>query len=150
MRQGFYYEMRQFYYKMWQLLQNATFITNCDSTYLYNKPIVKRELFTLLSSFDDLILVKFALTELQNSTKHYIFFELDYAVSFFDKHWLVEALKRICLNNIQTVFYIELILLFYELTCYKKRRAIEDITKGKLESFLENFTAIFGVISYIV
>ena len=28
-----YYEMRQvFYYRMRQLLQNATFITNCDST----------------------------------------------------------------------------------------------------------------------
>ena len=39
MRQVFYYEMRQFYYKMRQfdnkmrqLLQNSTFITNCDST----------------------------------------------------------------------------------------------------------------------
>ena len=29
---GFYYKMRQFYYKMRQLLQNAAFITNCDST----------------------------------------------------------------------------------------------------------------------
>ena len=27
-----YYKMRQFYYKMQQFLQNATFITNCDST----------------------------------------------------------------------------------------------------------------------
>ena len=27
-----YYEMQQFYYKMRQLLQNATFIINCDST----------------------------------------------------------------------------------------------------------------------
>ena len=26
------YKLRQFYYKMRQLLQNATFITNCDST----------------------------------------------------------------------------------------------------------------------
>ena len=39
MHQVFYYEMRQFYYKMRQfdnkmrqLLQNSTFITNCDST----------------------------------------------------------------------------------------------------------------------
>ena len=39
MRQVFYYKMRQLYYKMLQsfeiatiLLQNATFITNCDST----------------------------------------------------------------------------------------------------------------------
>ena len=39
MRQVFYYKMRQFYYKMWLLLQiatvlleNATFITNFDST----------------------------------------------------------------------------------------------------------------------
>ena len=32
MRQFFYYKMRQFYYKMRQLLQNAMFITNCDST----------------------------------------------------------------------------------------------------------------------
>ena len=39
MRQVFYYKIRQFYYKMRQLLQiattslqNATFITNCDST----------------------------------------------------------------------------------------------------------------------
>ena len=27
-----YYKLRQFDYKMWQLLQNATFIINCDST----------------------------------------------------------------------------------------------------------------------
>ena len=27
-----YYKLRRFYYKMWQLLRNATFITNCDST----------------------------------------------------------------------------------------------------------------------
>ena len=46
MRQVFYYKMRQLYYRMWQLsqnattllqmwqlLQNATFIKNCDSTY---------------------------------------------------------------------------------------------------------------------
>ena len=26
------YKMRRFYYEMRQLLQNATFITNCDST----------------------------------------------------------------------------------------------------------------------
>ena len=31
-RQGFYYKMWQLYYKMQQLLQNATFITICDST----------------------------------------------------------------------------------------------------------------------
>ena len=30
---GSYYKLRRFYYKMLQLLQNATFITNCDSTY---------------------------------------------------------------------------------------------------------------------
>ena len=30
--QVFYYKMRQFYFKMRQLLQNVTFITNCDST----------------------------------------------------------------------------------------------------------------------
>ena len=35
MRQVFYYKMRQFYDKIRQLLQNATFITNCDSTTLY-------------------------------------------------------------------------------------------------------------------
>ena len=32
MRQVFYYKMRQFYCKVRQLLQNTTFITNCDST----------------------------------------------------------------------------------------------------------------------
>ena len=32
MRQVIYYKMRQFYHKMRQLLQNATFITNYDST----------------------------------------------------------------------------------------------------------------------
>ena len=26
-----YYKLQQFYYKMWQLLQNTAFITNCDS-----------------------------------------------------------------------------------------------------------------------
>ena len=31
MRQVFYYKMRQLYYKVQQLLQNAWFITNCDS-----------------------------------------------------------------------------------------------------------------------
>ena len=31
MRQVFYYKMRQLYYKTQQLLQNAWFITNCDS-----------------------------------------------------------------------------------------------------------------------
>ena len=32
-----YYKMRQvFYYKMRQLLQNAKFITNCDSTLIYS------------------------------------------------------------------------------------------------------------------
>ena len=58
-------------------------------------------------------------------------------------------MKRICLNNIQIAIYIELIVLFYQLTCYKKR-AIKDITKEKLESLLETFTAIFSVISYII
>ena len=29
---GSYYKLRRLYYKMWQLLQNATFVTNCDST----------------------------------------------------------------------------------------------------------------------
>ena len=34
MRQVFNYKIRQLDYKMWQLLQNATFITlHCDSTY---------------------------------------------------------------------------------------------------------------------
>ena len=46
MRQVFYYKMRQLYYRMWQLsqnattllqmwqlLQNATFIKNCDGRY---------------------------------------------------------------------------------------------------------------------
>ena len=32
MRQVFYYKMQEFYYKTRQLLQNATFITNCDIT----------------------------------------------------------------------------------------------------------------------
>ena len=32
MHQVFHYNMRQFYYKMRQLLQNAPFITNCEST----------------------------------------------------------------------------------------------------------------------
>ena len=32
MRQVFYCKLRQLYYKMQQLLQNATFITNYDST----------------------------------------------------------------------------------------------------------------------
>ena len=30
-----YYNMRQFHYEMRQLLQNALFITNCDSTLIY-------------------------------------------------------------------------------------------------------------------
>ena len=45
MRQVFYYKMRQFYYKMQELLQiamillqNATFITNCDSTQFKKQP----------------------------------------------------------------------------------------------------------------
>ena len=38
--------------------------------------------------------------------------------------------------------------MFYELTCSKC--AIKDITKGEPERFLENFTDIFGVISYII
>ena len=33
MHQVFYYKMQQFNYKLRQLLQNATFITNCDSTF---------------------------------------------------------------------------------------------------------------------
>ena len=33
---AFYYEMRQFNYKMRQLLQNATFVTKCVST-MYNE-----------------------------------------------------------------------------------------------------------------
>ena len=33
-----YYKMRKvFYYKMRQLLQNVTFITNCDSTETFSK-----------------------------------------------------------------------------------------------------------------
>ena len=31
MHEAFYYKLQQFYYKMRQLLQNAMFITNCDS-----------------------------------------------------------------------------------------------------------------------
>ena len=58
-------------------------------------------------------------------------------------------MKLIHLNNIQTVIYIELILLFYESTCYKKR-ALKYITRGKLESLLENFTGTFDVTSYII
>ena len=33
MLQFFYYKMQQFCYKMWHLLQNATYITNCESAY---------------------------------------------------------------------------------------------------------------------
>ena len=36
MREVVYYKMRKFYYQMQQLLQNATFITNCDSTLILN------------------------------------------------------------------------------------------------------------------
>ena len=36
-----------------------------------------------------------------------------------------------------------------ELTCYKKC-AIKDITKGELESLLENFMDTFCVIRYII
>ena len=32
-----FYKFRRFYYKLWQLVQNATFIANCDST-LSNTP----------------------------------------------------------------------------------------------------------------
>ena len=32
----FYYKIRQFYYKMRHLLQNATLVTNCDSTVDYH------------------------------------------------------------------------------------------------------------------
>ena len=32
-----YYKLWQFYNKMRQLLQNATFITNCDNTHVYKK-----------------------------------------------------------------------------------------------------------------
>ena len=32
MGQVFYYKLQQLYYKIWQSLQNAMFITNCDST----------------------------------------------------------------------------------------------------------------------
>lgn len=39
--------------------------------------------------------------------------------------------------------------MFYELICYEKH-ANKDITKGELESLLENFKDIFGVISYII
>ena len=36
-----YYKLQQLYYKMWQLLQNATFITDCDSIVLNrNKRII--------------------------------------------------------------------------------------------------------------
>ena len=51
------------------------------------------------------------------------------------------------MNNIQTVIYVELILLFFELRLEHgyQNRAIKDTNKGQLESFLKNFTAIFGV-----
>lgn len=61
----------------------------------------------------------------------------------------IDCLKCIRLNNIQTVIYIELILMFYKLTYYKKR-ALKNVTKGKLERLLENFMAIFVFLSYII
>ena len=39
MRQVFYYNIRQFYYKMQQLLQIAMIITNCDSTLIIAQEI---------------------------------------------------------------------------------------------------------------
>ena len=39
MRQDLHYKMRQFHYKMRQLLQIATFITNCDSTSCLDKVV---------------------------------------------------------------------------------------------------------------
>ena len=38
-----YYKMRRFYYKMRQFLQNATFITNCDSTVSNNSIVIRNE-----------------------------------------------------------------------------------------------------------
>ena len=39
--------------------------------------------------------------------------------------------------------------MFYKLTYYKKR-APKDVTKGKLESLLESFVAIFVFLTYII
>ena len=58
-------------------------------------------------------------------------------------------MKGFCFNNIETVIYIELILLFYELINYKKR-SIKDTNKEKLESLLEIFAAVLVVLSYII
>ena len=60
----------------------------------------------------------------------------------------IGCLKLIHLNHIQTVINIELILLFYELTSFKKR-ALKGINKGRLETLLEKFTAVFGIIRHI-
>ena len=40
MDQVFYYKMQQFYHKMQQLLQNATFITNCNNTQVFTSTFV--------------------------------------------------------------------------------------------------------------
>ena len=36
-----YYKLRQFYYEMRLLLQNTTFITNCDSTHINRTSVIK-------------------------------------------------------------------------------------------------------------
>ena len=41
--------MRQFYFKMRRLLQNATFITNWDSTGANDKPVITRSHLSQLS-----------------------------------------------------------------------------------------------------
>ena len=47
------YKLRQLYYKMRQLLQNATFITNCDSTVDINSRL--QEIFMIIEkAFDGL------------------------------------------------------------------------------------------------
>ena len=55
MRQAFYYKVRQFYQKMFQLLKNATFIANASLHYLFflwknfNRPISVKLINTMIS-----------------------------------------------------------------------------------------------------
>ena len=61
------------------LNKDGSLITKKNFLYLYNEPRVKRELFALLISFDDLISVKFTLIVLQKFNKydtqyHFFFF----------------------------------------------------------------------------
>ena len=96
-----------------------------------------------------MILFRSSLLQPNFKIQQNITFSLDliHRVSFFLMS--ICCLKHIYLNNIQSVIYIELILLFDEITCCKKR-AVKDITKAKLETLLENFMIIFGVISYFI